>query len=61
MTKEEDGDSDSFVSVSYYQPKLWPGGTVITASASTEAPDGVDCLSVVESEDDTNSDGMIEV
>ena len=61
MAKDDDDYYDSFVSVSYYQPKMWPCGTVITASASTEAPDGADCLSEVESEDDTHSDGLIEV
>ena len=48
-------------SVSCYKPKMWPGGAMNIADASTEAPDGVACLNEVETEHDTDSDGLIEV
>ena len=59
LTTEDDSESDGFVSISYYQPRIWPGGSI--ASASAEAPDGADCLSEVGSDDDTNIDGLIEM
>ena len=40
---------------------MWPGGAMNIADASTEAPDGVACLSEVASGYDTDSDGLIEV
>ena len=58
---EEDDFSDLFDSVSHYRPRMWPGGAMSTADASTEAPDGVACLNEVESGNDTDSDSLIEV
>ena len=60
-TERDDDHSDLFDSVSHYRPRMWPGGAMNIADASTEAPDGVACLSEVESGHDTDSDGLIEV
>ena len=60
-TERGEDHSDLFDSVSHYRPRMWPGGAMNIVDASTEAPDGVACLSEVESEHDTDSDGLIEV
>ena len=61
MAKGDDDYTDLFDSVAHYKPKMWPGGARSTAGASTEAPDGVDCPMEVDSGNDTDSDGLIEV
>ena len=58
---DEDDYSDLFDSVVHYKPRMWPGGAMSTAGVSTEAPDGVACLSEMESGTDTDSDSLIEV